>query len=72
MNDEITIVASQDEAKAEKKVADEEISGYLLLEKDVNQGLKGTYKANQISDSMISNDLLLALTQLKSKIQQMN
>lgn len=68
VNDDLTIVASQDEAKAEKKVAAEEISGYLLLEKDVNQGLKGTYKANQISDSMISNDLLLALTQLKSKM----
>ncbi|MGE8079607.1 ABC transporter permease [Peribacillus loiseleuriae] len=67
VNDEITIIASQNEENAEKKVTDEEISGYLLLEKDVNNGLKGTYKANQISDSMISNDLFLALSQLKSK-----
>ncbi|MFJ7976005.1 ABC transporter permease [Peribacillus sp. NPDC096379] len=67
VNDEITIIASQDEENAEKKVIDEEISGYLLLEKDVDNGLKGTYKANQISDSMISDDLFLALSQLKSK-----
>ncbi|MFJ5622509.1 ABC transporter permease [Peribacillus loiseleuriae] len=67
VNDEITIIASEDEANAKKKVTDEEISGYLLLERDVNHNLKGTYKANQISDSMISNDLFLALTQLKSK-----
>ncbi|KMY49009.1 ABC transporter permease [Peribacillus loiseleuriae] len=67
VNDEITIIASQDEGNVEKKVTDEEIRGYLLLEKDVNYGLKGTYKANQISDSLISNDLFLALSHLKSK-----
>lgn len=67
VNDDITMIASKDEAAAKEMVTDEEISGYLLLEKDVTYGLKGTYKANQISDSMISNDLLHALSQLKSK-----
>jgi ABC-2 type transport system permease protein len=49
-------------------VSAEEIVGYLLIQKDKTLGFKGTYKANQISDSAVSNDLLLALTQLKGQI----
>lgn len=68
VNDELSIISAQDEKEADEMVNAEEIVGYLLIEKDDRLGFKGTYKANQISDSMVSNDLLLALTQLKSQI----
>ncbi|MDQ0879131.1 ABC transporter permease [Peribacillus sp. V2I11] len=68
VNDDLSIISAQDEKEAEKLVSAEEIVGYLLIEKDASLGFKGTYKANQISDSAVSNDLLLALTQLKGQI----
>ncbi|MCK1993777.1 ABC transporter permease [Peribacillus muralis] len=68
VNKDLSILSVQDEKEAEKLVNADEIVGYLLIEKDDSLGFKGTYKANQISDSMVSNDLLLALTQLKSLI----
>ncbi|ASS92790.1 ABC transporter permease [Peribacillus simplex] len=68
VNDDLSIISAQDEKEAEKMVSAEEIVGYLLIEKDDSLGFKGTYKANQISDSAVSNDLLLALTQLKGQI----
>ncbi|MBO0997269.1 ABC transporter permease [Bacillus sp. SD075] len=68
VNDDLSIISAQDEKEAGKMVSEEEIVGYLLIEKDASLGFKGTYKANQISDSAVSNDLLLALTQLKGQI----
>ncbi|MDO7487124.1 ABC transporter permease [Peribacillus frigoritolerans] len=68
VNDNLSIISAQDEKEAEEMVSAEEIVGYLLIEKDETVGFKGTYKANQISDSAVSNDLLLALTQLKGQI----
>lgn len=68
VNDDLSIISAQDEKQAEEMVSAEEIVGYLLIQKDKTLGLKGTYKANQISDSAVSNDLLLALTQLKGQI----
>ncbi|CAN7300887.1 ABC transporter permease [Peribacillus frigoritolerans] len=68
VNDDLSIISAQGEKEAEEMVSAEEIVGYLLIEKDETLGFKGTYKANQISDSAVSNDLLLALTQLKGQI----
>ncbi|MGE6718038.1 ABC transporter permease [Peribacillus frigoritolerans] len=68
VNDDLSIISAQDEKEAEEMVSSEEIVGYLLIQKDKTLGFKGTYKANQISDSAVSNDLLLALTQLKGQI----
>ncbi|MED3761963.1 MULTISPECIES: ABC transporter permease [Peribacillus] len=68
VNDDLSIISVQDEKQAEEMVSAEEIVGYLLIQKDKTLGFKGTYKANQISDSAVSNDLLLALTQLKGQI----
>ncbi|MGG0249993.1 ABC transporter permease [Peribacillus frigoritolerans] len=68
VNDDLSIISAQDEKEAEEMVSVEEIVGYLLIQKDKTLGFKGTYKANQISDSAVSNDLLLALTQLKGQI----
>lgn len=68
VNEDLSIISAQSEKEAEKLVNADEIVGYLLVEKDDSLGFKGTYKANQISDSKVSNDLLLALTQLKSQI----
>ncbi|MFA1710166.1 ABC transporter permease [Peribacillus frigoritolerans] len=68
VNDDLSIISAQNEKKAEEMVSAEEIVGYLIIEKDASLGFKGTYKANQISDSAVSNDLLLALTQLKGQI----
>ncbi|MED4696651.1 ABC transporter permease [Peribacillus frigoritolerans] len=68
VNDDLSIIPAQDEKEAEEMVSAEEIVGYLLIQKDKTLGFKGTYKANQISDSAVSNDLLLALTQLKGQI----
>ncbi|SNT26132.1 ABC-2 type transport system permease protein [Bacillus sp. OK838] len=68
VNKGISVISAQDEKAAEEMVSKEEIVGYLLIKKDETLGFKGTYKANQISDSMVSNDLLLALTQLKGQI----
>ncbi|MEB2494444.1 ABC transporter permease [Peribacillus frigoritolerans] len=68
VNDDLSIISAQDEKQAEEMVSAEEIVGYLLIQKDKTLGFKGTYKANQISDSAVSNDLLLALTQLKGQI----
>lgn len=68
VNDDLSIISAQDEKEAEEMVSEEEIVGYLLIQKDKTLGFKGTYKANQISDSAVSNDLLLALTQLKGQI----
>ncbi|MGE7640444.1 ABC transporter permease [Peribacillus frigoritolerans] len=68
VNDDLSIISAQDEKEAEEMVSAEEIVGYLLIQKDKTLGFKGTYKANQISDSAVSNDLLLALTQLKGQI----
>ncbi|GAA1376121.1 ABC transporter permease [Peribacillus frigoritolerans] len=68
VNDDLSIISVQDEKEAEEMVSAEEIVGYLLIQKDKTLGFKGTYKANQISDSAVSNDLLLALTQLKGQI----
>ena len=68
VNDDLSILSAQDEKEAEGMVSAEEIVGYLLIEKDETLGFNGTYKANQISDSAVSNDLLLALTQLKGQI----
>lgn len=68
VNDDLSIISAQDEKQAEEMVSAEEIVGYLLIQKDKTLGFKGTYKANQISDSAVSNDLLLALTQLNGQI----
>lgn len=68
VNDDLSIISAQNEKEAEEMVSAEEIVGYLLIQKDKTLGFKGTYKANQISDSAVSNDLLLALTQLKGQI----
>ncbi|PRS29396.1 hypothetical protein C6W19_22305 [Bacillus sp. RJGP41] len=68
VNDDLSIISAQDEKEAEEMVSAEEIVGYLLIQKDKTLGFKGTYKANQISDFAVSNDLLLALTQLKGQI----
>ncbi|MCU6599013.1 ABC transporter permease [Peribacillus frigoritolerans] len=68
VNDDLSIISAQDEKEAEEMVSAEKIVGYLLIQKDKTLGFKGTYKANQISDSAVSNDLLLALTQLKGQI----
>ncbi|WP_285766961.1 ABC transporter permease [Peribacillus sp. SI8-4] len=68
VNEDLSIVSAKSEAEARKLVSSDQIAGYLLIEKDDRLGFKGTYKAKQISDSAISNDLLLALTQLKSQI----
>ncbi|MFS0890225.1 ABC transporter permease [Peribacillus frigoritolerans] len=68
VNDDLSIISAKDEKEAEEMVSAEEIVGYLLIQKDKTLGFKGTYKANQISDSAVSNDLLLALTQLKGQI----
>ncbi|MGE8019435.1 ABC transporter permease [Peribacillus frigoritolerans] len=68
VNDDLSIISAQDEKEAEEMVSAEEIVGYLLIQKDKTLGFKGTYKANQISNSAVSNDLLLALTQLKGQI----
>ncbi|KWW21309.1 hypothetical protein AS888_17095 [Peribacillus simplex] len=68
MSEDLSIISAQNEKEAEKLVSADEIIGYLLIEKEDRLGFRGTYKANQISDSKVSNDLLLALTQLKSQI----
>lgn len=68
VNEDLSVLSAKDEKEAEEMVSAEEIVGYLLIENDDSVGFKGTYKANQISDSMVSNDLLLALTQLKGQI----
>ncbi|MEI2468846.1 ABC transporter permease [Peribacillus frigoritolerans] len=68
VNDDLSIISAQDEKEAGEMVSAEEIVGYLLIQRDKTLGFKGTYKANQISDSAVSNDLLLALTQLKGQI----
>ncbi|MGE7878070.1 ABC transporter permease [Peribacillus muralis] len=68
VNEDLSIISAQSEKEAEKQVNADEIVGYLLVEKDDRLGFRGTYKANQISDSKVSNDLLLALTQLKGQI----
>ncbi|MFE4813802.1 ABC transporter permease [Peribacillus simplex] len=68
VNDDLSIISAKDEKEAEEMVSAEDIVGYMLIEKDETVGFKGTYKANQISDSAVSNDLLLALTQLKGQI----
>ncbi|MGE6376788.1 ABC transporter permease [Peribacillus muralis] len=68
VNEDLSIISAQSEKEAEKLVNADEIVGYLLVEKDDRLGFRGTYKANQISDSKVSNDLLLALTQLKGQI----
>lgn len=68
VNDDLSIISAKDEKEAEEMVSADDIVGYLLIEKDETVGFKGTYKANQISDSAVSNDLLLALTQLKGQI----
>ncbi|AOH54725.1 hypothetical protein ABE28_010220 [Peribacillus muralis] len=68
VNEDLSIISAQSEKEAEKLVNADEIVGFLLVEKDDRLGFRGTYKANQISDSKVSNDLLLALTQLKGQI----
>lgn len=56
------------EEEAKKLITSEELSGYLVIESDKQDILKGTYKANTIADTTISSELLTVLSQLKTKM----
>ncbi|CAH0344371.1 ABC transporter permease [Bacillus sp. CECT 9360] len=58
----------ENEASAKKLVNSDKLTGYLIIENDSTEKLKGTYKSNSISDSTISNDLLMALTSVKNNL----
>lgn len=58
----------EDEASARKLIDNDKLTGYLIIANDPIDKLKGTYKANSISDSTISNDLLMALNSVKNNL----
>ncbi|MDQ0217620.1 ABC transporter permease [Peribacillus cavernae] len=68
INRNVKLKTIENEAAAKKLINSEKLTGYLIIEKDSGKSLKGTYKAKIISDSSISDDLLLALTQVKSSL----
>ncbi|WP_110926417.1 ABC transporter permease [Bacillus massiliglaciei] len=68
MKTETELLQAASEKEAEKLIRDEKIDGYLLMEGNAEEGIRGTYKANQISDTTTSDELLLVLTQLKSRM----
>jgi ABC-2 type transport system permease protein len=59
-------ITNEDEGK--EMVADEQLKGYLVIEKDEKGMPAGVYKSNSISDSMTSNMLSSTLTQMKSML----
>lgn len=58
----------EDEASARELIDNDKLTGYLIIANDPTDKLKGTYKANSISDSTISNDLLMALNSVKNNL----
>jgi ABC-2 type transport system permease protein len=66
INKNIKLKPVADEQAAKKLINSEKLTGYLIIENDPVQKLKGIYKANSISDSSISDDILMGLTQVKN------
>ena len=65
---DVEIQSFKTEGEAKKLITAEELSGYLIIESDDQEILKGTYKANTIADTTISSELLTVLSQIKAKM----
>ncbi|RFU62260.1 ABC transporter permease [Bacillus sp. V59.32b] len=68
INNGVELRPIEDEASARKLINNDKLTGYLIIENHPTEKLKGTYKANSISDSTISNDLLMALNSVKNNL----
>lgn len=64
----IELKAFKTEEAAKKRIDSEELTGYVLVENDEQQMLKGVYKANTLTDTTISSQLSGVLSQIKAKM----
>lgn len=64
----VEIKAFKTENEAKKRIVSEELTGYLLIESDPQEILKGVYKANTLTDTTISSQLSGVLSQIKARI----
>lgn len=64
----IELTALKTEEAAKKRIDSEELTGYLLVENDEQQMLKGVYKANTLTDTTISSQLSGVLSQIKARM----
>lgn len=64
----IELKAFKTEEAAKKHIDSEELNGYVLVENDEQQMLKGVYKANTLTDTTISSQLSGVLSQIKAKM----
>ncbi len=65
---DVDIRAFKTEEEARKGIVSEELTGYLLIESDEQEIVKGVYKANTLSDTTLSSQLSGVLSQIKSKM----
>ena len=63
---EMKALRTEDEAK--KLLSTEVLSGYLIIESNQKELLKGIYKANTLTDTTISSELASVLSQVKAKM----
>ncbi|RFU62103.1 ABC transporter permease [Peribacillus glennii] len=68
INKDLKLEQVENEAAAKKLISSEKMTGYLIIENDADQKVKGIYKANSISNSTIPGDLSLGLSAVKSSI----
>lgn len=64
----VKIKALNSEKEAKNLLSTDTLSGYLIIERDEQELLKGTYKANTLTDTTISTELSGVLSQLKAKM----
>lgn len=64
----VKIKALNSEKEAKNLLSTDTLSGYLIIERDEQELLKGIYKANTLTDTTISTELSGVLSQLKAKL----
>lgn len=68
IDQDVEMKAFKTEEEAKRLIVSDELSGYLIIESDEQELLKGIYKANTIADTKVSSELLTILSQLKAKM----
>lgn len=68
IDEDVELKKFETEEEAERLITSEELSAYLIIERDEKELLKGTYKANTLADSTVSSELAVVLSQLKTKM----
>lgn len=65
---DVKLKAFHTEVEAKKLISTEKLTGYLIIENDHKEILKGIYKANTLADTTISSELSNVLSQLKARM----